>query len=87
MNGHTIQLFSFLVIISFSLFSYLFDLTSRRSDVDLVNPRDLFEGENEVDESGHERAEAGVVRAQVQLAEPVFSVERGPQVTFDLFKE
>jgi len=45
----------------------------------------LFEGKNQADESGDEGAEAGVVGAQVHLPEPIFPVERGPEVTLYLF--
>jgi hypothetical protein len=45
----------------------------------------LFEGKNQADESGDEGPEAGVVGTQVHLPEPIFPVERGPEVTLYLF--
>ena len=46
--------------------------------VDLVDPCDSTKGDDEVDQPGDERSEAGVVGAQVQLAEAVLPVERRP---------
>jgi hypothetical protein len=43
--------------------------------------------DDEIDEAGNKGTEASKVGAQIQLSEAVFPVERGPQVTFDLFKK
>ena len=52
--------------------------------INLINPGDLTEGNDEIDKAGNERCKASIVSAQVQLPKTVLPVELRPQVAFHL---